>query len=196
MAKLCHFLLSKHMVDTSLTYTPCWYAIHTRSNQEKIACEALLGRGFECFLPKYETVSQWKDRRVLIERPLFPGYLFARVPAAHKVKVMMAHGVVDVLCDRPGWDAIDEFQVQCLKSKLSMHRTEPHVYLPVGSKVTIASGPFAGLEGILIQHRYAKDRVVVSLPAIVRAFSIEVEPSEVRESASMNASQITQAAFC
>jgi transcription antitermination factor NusG len=184
------------MLNTSPIHTPCWYAIHTRSNQEKIACDALSGRGFACFLPKYETVSQWKDRRVLIERPLFPGYLFAWMPAAHKVKAMMAHGVVDVLCDRPCWDAINELHVQCLREKLSRGRTEPHCYLPVGSNVTIISGPFVGLEGTLIQHRYGRDRVVVSLPSIVRAFSIEVGPGEVRDTARMKASHITQAAFC
>lgn len=184
------------MFNSSDIDTAYWYAIHTRSNQEKITCEALSGRGFECFLPRYETVSQWKDRRVVIERPLFPGYLFARMPAAHKVKAMMAHGVVDVLCDRAGWDAIDEQQVQCLKDRLASHRVEPHAYLPVGSKVTIISGAFAGLEGVLIRHRFAKERVVVSLPAIVRSFSIEVEPGEVRASASMKAKTITRAAFC
>jgi len=184
------------MNNNSQIHTLCWYAVHTRSNQETIAHDSLSGRGFECFLPKYETVSQWKDRRVLIERPLFPGYLFARMPAAFKVKAMSAHGVVDVLCSRPGWDAIDELQVQCLRERLSTHKVEPHIYLPVGSKVTIVHGPFAGLEGVLIQHRYARDKVVVSLPAIVRSFSIEVMPGDVRESASMKITHITQAAFC
>jgi transcription termination/antitermination protein NusG len=169
-----------------MIHTPCWYAVQTRSNQEKIACGQLLNRGLECMLPTYETVSQRKERRVMMTRPLFPGYLFVKMPAADKLRAMVASGVVSVLCNRPVWDAIDEHQVACLQKKQAIQDAEPHEYLPIGRKVTIVSGPFVGLEGVLIQHRSAKNRVVVSLPAIMSAFSIEVEPDGVRESVTMN----------
>lgn len=182
------------MPDISPNDIPCWYAIHTRSNQEKIASEAIAGRGIECFLPSYEIVSHWKDRRRLLELPLFPGYLFARIPAAHKVKVAMVPSVVSVLCSRPVHDAVDEKHVACLQRHSVAKRVEPHAYLPVGRRVMIVRGLFAGLDGVLLQHR-STNTVVISLPSIIRAFSVEVNFEDVRDAASLGASTVTQDAL-
>jgi transcription antitermination factor NusG len=116
------------------------------------------------------------------------------MPAADKLRAKVAPGVVNILCSRPVWDAVDERQVECLKQRVAARRVEPHKYLPIGQKVTIVSGPFVGLEGVLVQHRCAKNRLVVSLPAIVSAFSIEVEPDEVRESVGIDSCIQSQAA--
>lgn len=184
------------MTESEMFHIPRWYAVQTRSNQEKIACKELSGRGLECFLPIYETAGRRKDRRVLLTRPLFPGYLFVRMPAADKMRVIVARSVVGVLCNRPVRDAVDDHQVACLQQNLAAKRAEPHKYLPIGRKVTIVSGPFVGLEGVLIQHRCAKNRVVVLLPAIMNAFSIEVEPGGVRESVDVKRDNQMQAAIC
>ncbi|CAN5601022.1 UpxY family transcription antiterminator [soil metagenome] len=170
------------MMTLESTAVPRWYAVHTRSNHEKVVSQALIGREIECFMPVYETVSRWKDRRVLLERPLFPGYVFARIPAEYKSKVATVPSVVNVLCDRPVHDAINEEQVDCLRKELTVRHAEPHKYLSVGHRVSIVRGPFAGMEGILLAHRKA-NRVVISLPCIVRAFSIEVDLMDVRDNA-------------
>ncbi len=46
-----------------------------------MVAEELWNRKIECFLPLREVVSQWKDRRKRVQFPLFPGYLFVRVPS-------------------------------------------------------------------------------------------------------------------
>src|SRR5208337_4543955 len=56
-----------------------WYAVYTRSRHEKRIKEQLDSQSLESFLPLYEAVHRWKDRRVLVRLPVFPGYLFVRM---------------------------------------------------------------------------------------------------------------------
>ena len=59
---------------------PLWFAVYTKSRHEKVVHASLASQSVEAFLPLHQVLSQWKDRRVWVEKPLFPGYLFARLP--------------------------------------------------------------------------------------------------------------------
>ncbi len=67
---------------------PHWYAAYTFPRHEKRVAEHLVGRGVEFFLPQYETVRRWKDRRVRLSLPLFPGYVFVHVPLGERLRVL------------------------------------------------------------------------------------------------------------
>ncbi|MSO23904.1 MAG: hypothetical protein EXQ58_11825 [Acidobacteria bacterium] len=64
---------------------PEWYAVYTRSRQERAVKTQLDERAVENFLQTYEKISQWKDRKKLIQVPLFPGYLFVKVLFARRL---------------------------------------------------------------------------------------------------------------
>src|SRR6266853_3971733 len=61
-----------------------WYAAHTRANHEKRLAEQLAERSVEHFLPLYECVRRWKDRRVTLQLPLFPGNIRAGCPCGNR----------------------------------------------------------------------------------------------------------------
>lgn len=182
------------MHDFDPIQTSCWYAVHTRSNHEKAVADAFPCRGIECLLPTYEAMSQWKDRRVLLTHPLFPGYLFVHITAAEKLKVLTVPGVVSVLCKRPVHDAIDGTLIELLRNGSAMRNAQPHNFLSVGHEVTVIRGPFAGMQGKLLQERKTQ-RVVISLPSIMRAFSVEVDRGDVRNSAALVANSLPQAIY-
>jgi len=69
-----------------------WYALRTRSRHEKMVRDRLGGIGVEHFLPTVMRVSRWKDRKMEVEFPLFPGYCFARFPWQEKLRVLMISG--------------------------------------------------------------------------------------------------------
>jgi len=48
-----------------------WWAVYTRHQHERSIEEILLAKGFEVFLPLYESTRRWKDRRKVIAFPLF-----------------------------------------------------------------------------------------------------------------------------
>ena len=55
---------------------------------------------------------------------------------------------------------------------------EPHPYLTVGKRVRVRSGPFFGMEGILIRRK-EKFRVVLSIHLIQRSVAVEVDEGDI-----------------
>ena len=78
-----------------------WYAVYVRSRHEFKVHNALLAKGIESFLPVVERLRQWKDRKKLIPFPLFPGYLFVKLPddKVYFLHVLKINGVVKILGD-------------------------------------------------------------------------------------------------
>lgn len=158
-----------------------WYAVYTCSRQEKKVASQLTVRSFENFLPLYPSIRTWTDRRVRLELPLFPGYVFVRLALTDRVRVLQAPGVVHFVGFNGQPAALPDEDINVLRNGLIQGgHAEPDEFLREGQKVRIATGPFAGLQGIL-RRRNGRTRVVVSIAAIERCFAVEVEHREVRE---------------
>ena len=54
--------------DSQHTVNP-WCAIYTRHQHEKSVSETLEAKGFEVFLPLYESTRRWKDRQKVLSLP-------------------------------------------------------------------------------------------------------------------------------
>ncbi len=67
-----------------------WYAAQTCANHEKHVLEQLSQRTVEAYLPLYASVRRWKDRRVRLELPLFPGYVFVRLALRDRLRALHA----------------------------------------------------------------------------------------------------------
>jgi transcription elongation factor/antiterminator RfaH len=159
--------------------TPQWYAVCTRSNHEKCAATHLEQRSIEHFLPLYESVRQWKDRRKRLECPLFPGYLFVRIPLQERLRVLVTPGVVRLVGfdNRPA--ALPDQEIEALRNVLvhGVH-SEPHPYLSVGRRVRITRGALAGMEGVLLRKK-GRVRLVLSIDLIRQSAMIEVDSADV-----------------
>src|SRR4249920_2469549 len=70
-----------------------WYAAYTRPNHEKKVAEQLDLRNIEQLLPLYSSIRQWKDRKVRLMRPLFPGYVFVRMSLQKRLQVLEVPGI-------------------------------------------------------------------------------------------------------
>ena len=164
---------------------PRWYVLFVRSNQEKRVAEALRGRDVEHFLPCYKSVRQWKDRRVTLEIPLFPGYVFLRLPQVERAKALTVSNVVSMVGTRNEPSAISDEEIAWIKLGIEHGKAEPYPYLQLGQRVVVTEGVMCGMEGILMRKRN-NTRVVVSLDSIMRAFVVEVDASSVRPLAARN----------
>jgi transcription antitermination factor NusG len=157
-----------------------WYAVYTCANHEKRVADQFASRGVEHFLPQYETVRRWQDRKVRLELPLFPGYLFVHLAAQERLHVLQVPGVVRLVGFNGLAAPLPDAEIETLRSGLSARmRAEPHPFLTVGRRVRITGGPFAGLEGVLTRKRSGL-RVVVSLDLIQLSVAVEVEVVDVR----------------
>jgi len=152
-----------------------WYAVYTRANHEKRVRDQLEQRSFESFLPLYQSLRRWKDRRVRLDLPLFPGYLFARLPLSARVRLLEVPGVVRLIGFNGQPHPIAEAEIDFLRTGLSEGmKIEPHPYLKAGSRVRIKSGPLAGAEGVLIRKKNVH-RVVLTIDVIARSATVEVD---------------------
>src|SRR5512147_949641 len=81
-----------------------WYALWVKSRHEFVTERELDRKGIETFLPTVSKVRQWKDRKKLVDFPLFPGYLFVRVtPRADEfLNVVTTQGSVTLVALEPG----------------------------------------------------------------------------------------------
>ena len=79
---------------------PKWYVLFVRSNQERMVACHLQSRGLEDYLPCYSSVRRWKDRRVSLEMPLFPGYVFVHLPLLHRLRALTIPNVVSLVGTR------------------------------------------------------------------------------------------------
>jgi transcription antitermination factor NusG len=157
-----------------------WYAAYTCANHEKQVAAQLDARAVEHFLPLYNSTRRWKDRRVTLDLPLFPGYVFIRLALQDRLRVLEIPSVVRLVgfSGRPA--ALPDEEMEILRFGLSQSlRAEPHPFMTVGRRVRITGGPFAGLEGVL-KRKKSSLRVVVTLELIDRSVAVDVDVADVR----------------
>lgn len=156
-----------------------WYALYTCANHEKQVALQLDVRAVEHFLPVYSSVRRWKDRRVTLELPLFPGYVFTRLALRDRLRVLEIPSVVRLVGFNGQPVALPNEEIEILRSGLRENlRAEPHPFLTVGRRVRITGGPFAGLEGVL-KRKKSSLRVVVTLELIQRSVAVDVDAADV-----------------
>jgi transcription antitermination factor NusG len=156
-----------------------WYAAYTSANHEKRVAEQFDVRSVEHFLPLYESVRRWKDRRMKLQLPLFPGYVFVRLALRDRLQVLQVPGVAKLVGFSGTPTALPQGEIEALRASLGDGvRAEPHPYLTLGRRVRVRAGALAGLEGILVQRK-KRARFVISLNLIQRSVAVEVDASEV-----------------
>lgn len=158
---------------------PRWYAAQTCANREWRIASHLAGRAVEHFLPAYRSVRQWSDRRVRVDRALFPGYVFVRLPALERLRVLEIPGVVRLVsvAGRPA--PIEEGEINAIARLLGAgYRAAPHPYLHPGRRVRLTAGPLRGLEGAIVRRKNGT-RFVVSVDLIARSMAVEVGEADI-----------------
>lgn len=159
---------------------PAWYAAYTWANHEKRVADQFVQRNVEHFLPTFETVRHWKDRKVRIQQPLFPGYIFVRLALRERLKVLQVPSVVRLISFNGYPAALPSQEIETLRnSVLPEMGVAPHPYLKEGRKVRIVRGPLCGAEGILVRKKNAF-RFVLLIDLIMRAVSVEVDAADIQ----------------
>jgi transcription antitermination factor NusG len=155
-----------------------WYVARTRPNHEKRVAEQLDHREMAHLLPLFNSIRQWKDRKVRLAMPLFPGYVFVRISLRERVRVLEVPGVAGLVGfgTRPAPLADEEIRsIQCCVNHES--GIEPHPYLCVGRRARVRSGPLQGVEGIIVRLKN-RTRLVLSLHRIQCSATLDVAQIE------------------
>jgi transcription antitermination factor NusG len=152
-----------------------WYAVTTQPRHEKVVAQQLAAKSIETFLPLLTLPRQWKDRKALIERPIFPSYVFTRIDLKDRHHVFSVPSVLRMLSFNGTPSAIDEAEIAAVRLSLSSdQRPEPHPYLKSGELVRVKSGSLQGLEGIVTRNK-GQCRIVVSISLLQQSIATEID---------------------
>jgi transcription antitermination factor NusG len=157
---------------------PRWYAAYTIPRHEKVVAEQLAVRQVETYLPLYRSARRWAERRALVELPLFPGYVFVRITAGERIRVLDHPGVLRLVTFNGRPAPLPDGEIERLRAALELGKAEPFPFLMPGKRVRVRSGPLAGLEGTILRRK-GRMRLVVSVEAIQRSIIFDLDATDV-----------------
>lgn len=168
----------------ALYVEPRWYACYTRARHEKQVFDLLSKRGVESYLPLIPQLRQWKDRKKMVEWPVFPSYVFSRFTLRDVHQILTTPGVSTIVRSNgyPTPIADRELEnVRLFTEALKESGTLPELrpLITKGQWVRVQEGPFQGVEGIVLEQRGRK-RVLVGLRATGHGLEIDVDTRVLR----------------
>ncbi len=159
-----------------------WYLIHTKPAGEAAAQSHLERQGYQAYFPKLLRrqlrQGSWRQRIVA----LFPRYLFLRLDEGRQSMspVRSTVGVSGVVHFGTSYKVVSDAVIRDLQQRedpaTGAHVLAGRAALARGSVVTIASGPFCGLDAVF-ECESGADRVVVLLKLLGQEVAVRV-PSE------------------
>ncbi len=163
---------------------PRWYACYTRARHEKQVESLLAQKGLESYLPTVPQLRQWKDRKKLVAWPLFPSYVFARFTLREVHDVLVVPGVSTIVRadGRPTPIPDEELAnvrrfVEVVVETGSVPEVRP--LIQEGDWVCVVDGPFAGVEGRVVERR-GRRRVLVGLGAIGQGIEVDIATQQLK----------------
>jgi transcription antitermination factor NusG len=152
-----------------------WYALYTKHQHEKVVARNLACKGFETFVPLYESARNWKDRVQLLELPLFSCYVFFKGNLERRLDILTTPGIYFLVSYAGEPAAIPAAEMEGIRHVIqSGARLEPHPFLKCGDWVRIKCGPLAGIKGILVRKKNVC-RLVLSVEILGKSAAVEID---------------------
>ena len=160
-----------------------WWALRTKANFERTVADQLASRQFESFLPTFRTFSRRKDRRKLIDLPLFSGYVFVRTNLTvyeNRLRILQTRGMVNIVGGPEGPLPVVEHEILSVRRMCESERLlEPWSRVEVGKPVRIISGGLAGVIGVVVEIKGKGRRLICNVNLLNRAVAAELQSDEV-----------------
>jgi len=156
-----------------------WRAIYTRHQHEKVIARLLSEKGFEVFLPLYQTARRWKDRIKELSLPLFPCYVFIWGGLERRLDILTTPGIHSFVSIGNHPAVIPPIEIEAIRQAIAKgSAVEPHPFLKSGDRVRIKTGPMEGIEGILVRKKNSF-RLVLSVELLQKSVAVEVDATMV-----------------
>lgn len=176
-------------VDSQASLGP-WCAVYTRHQHEKSVSETLEAKGFEVFLPLYESTRRWKDRRKVLSLPLFPCYVFVRGAIERRLPVLTTPGVHMIISHGEKVATVPETEIESIRRTLEGHfKVEPHPFLRCGERVRVVRGSLSGVEGVLTRKKNLF-RLIISVEMLAQSVAVEIDAMDVVPAVERNVTEL------
>jgi len=126
------------------------------------------------YLPLRQETKVYQRRKVTVNKPVFPGYVFAEVPKAERLTIQKSGNLVRII------EVVDQarflHEIEQVRKALTIDATLGATSgIAAGKPVRIVSGPFQGLEGV-VTSVHGVTRVVLNVDMIGQSVRVEAEP--------------------
>ena len=152
-----------------------WRVLHVRAQQEKVLAKEMGVMSIEHFLPLNNETRRAGRKKVRVQTPVFPGYLFINSTLDEAYRVDRTKRVVNILNvanqEQLAWELANLRKALQQKAPLRQH-----AFLKKGKRVSIRSGPFEGLEGV-VEDRANSGRLILQVQVLGKATSLEIDMS-------------------
>jgi transcriptional antiterminator RfaH len=163
---------------------PRWYVVHTNAKQEDRAASNLRAWQVETFSPrmKERRYNEFTNEPVLVTKPLFPRYIFARFEADQLLhKVSNTRGVHSVVNFNSCPASVDDDVIAFMQSQVNADGyVEIGREFKAGDKVMIERGPFKNLIGVFDRALKEQDRVMILLTSFSYQSRIVIDKAMVK----------------
>lgn len=125
-----------------------WLVCHTKPRCEKKFSALMAAEKFEHYLALVESVRKYGTQVKRFTKPLFPGYVFAKIPAELKARIYQQ----DLLARAIIVEDVPKFLRQLEDVKAIVASGFQLSVMPLmtkGRRVKVIGGPLAGLEGLI-----------------------------------------------
>ncbi len=157
-----------------------WYAVSVRQRAEKITAACLEVKGYAYLLPTRKVRRRLSDRVKVIDQPLFPGYVFCKFDARHRLALLTTPGVISVVGLGREPAPVTDSEIEAISRIVDAGvPAEQWPFVEAGQRVEIASGTLKGLEGVVVRCN-SEFRVVVSVTLLRRSVAVQVDRNSVR----------------
>jgi transcription antitermination factor NusG len=152
-----------------------WWVVHTKARNEKALADDLERKGIGHFLPLIHTIRRHGGRKVQVQLPLFPSYLFLCGTETDRYFTLMTHraaGVIKV----SNQEQLKRELRQIYRVTASEHPIDLYPRLRCGQRCRIIRGGLRGVEGVVVRRRDIC-RVYLGVEVLGQSAELEIDPS-------------------
>ena len=151
-----------------------WLVLRTKSRHEGKVESDLHEKQITAYLPRQRVVKRSKGQKRVVERPLFPGYVFVqpRVEQFEKIRYIRGSCGFVFAGTKPATMPQSDLDAVRVLVDSGAALTVATDLVP-GQRVRVVSGPFAGASGELVRIK-SRDRLVINAQALNSSVSVEV----------------------
>ena len=157
-----------------------WFAVHTRMHNQGQVETTLRYKGYDVFGPTHAVTRRIGGREKIVQKPLFPAYLFCSLDPQHRLPVLTVPGVISILGVGNVPTPVDTEVIEAIRRAVASGLPlEPFRLMQPGEPVRVKHGPLEGIEGTFVNYR-GRSRLVIVVKALNdRSVSVEMDRSAV-----------------
>ncbi len=155
-----------------------WLVCHTKPRCEKKFAALMKAEKFEHYLPLVDSVRKYAQQTKHFTKPLFPGYVFAQIPAERKARIYQQ----DLLARAITVTDIPKFLLQLADVRAIVASGFELSVMPLltkGRRAKIVGGPLHGLEGI-IDNPSNPQGIVLSVDVLQQGLLVRVPADQLQ----------------